>query len=148
MTTPRYARLAALAAVGLAALLAGCTINIYQDGRYQGGGKASASNPMVVVVGGKIQRVVPDPLVFAPDQVNVTVTWRLPKDGTLTFPAKGGIVFEAKASDEIVNCRASEDRKEFSCLNRHSKPGIYKYVVQVDDNGKPLDPLDPHLVDL
>lgn len=147
MTTNRIKRRATVA-VGLVSLLAGCTINIYHDGKHGGGAGASATSPMVVVVGGKIQRVVPDPLVFGADQVNVNVTWHLPKDGTLTFPAKGGIVFEAKASDEIVNCRASEDRKQFTCLNRHSKPGIYKYLVQVEDNGKPLEPLDPHLVDL
>ena len=35
---------------------------------------------------------------------------------------------------ELVRCEVrGEDAREFSCLNRHSKPGIYKYTVRVTD---------------
>ncbi len=142
MTTNRFKRLATVVA-GLFALLAGCTINIYHDGKHHsGGGKASATNPMVVVEEGKVLRVDPDPITFAKDQVDVTVTWHLPKGKGLRFPPNA-ITFDAAGSEEFVKCRPSEDASSYSCLNRHSKPGRYKYDVLVQQDGKLLDKLDP-----
>lgn len=98
------------------------------------------SKPAVAVVDGKIE-VRPDPLVFEPDAVNVIITWTLPTESALTF-SREGIVFEGK-QDEIVRCALGEDPKVFTCLNRHTKPGEYKYTVRLLDGGKPLAPLDP-----
>jgi hypothetical protein len=108
--------------------------------------KDDPAKPQVTVLAGKIQ-VQPDPIVFAKDQVNVTLTWQLPPDGKFTF-AENGIVFEKAAGDEVVNCHRGERPTEFTCLNRHTRPGIYKYDVRVLEDGKALDPLDPHMVDL
>jgi hypothetical protein len=142
MKNRRILRLA-LAAAALTALLAGCTINIYHSGPMHRA-KADPAKPQVTVVDGKIQ-VQPDPIVFAKEQVNVAITWHLPPDGKLSFP-ENGIVFERAATGEIVDCHRGEKLTTFICLNRHSKPGTYKYEVRVQQDGKPLDPLDPHVV--
>jgi len=106
--------------------------------------------------------VAPDPLVFLPEQKDVLIVWRLPKTGPYYFP-KNGIVIEGSITGkivhpptemqarggmmvmgpmamidggqtELVRCEVrGEDAREFSCLNRHSKPGIYKYTVRVTD---------------
>mgnify|MGYP000568364046 CR=1 FL=1 len=49
----------------------------------------------------------------------------------ITFPANG-VVFERAAQGEIVECQRSKDNTEFTCLNRHSKPGIYRYGINVN----------------
>ena len=87
-----------------------------------------------------------DVLRFGKDQTNVTITWRLESKGggKLTFP-ENGVVFERAAAGEIAECQRSKDNTEFTCLNRHSKPGIYRYGINVNEDGKPLKPLDPYL---
>jgi hypothetical protein len=110
--------------------------------------------------------VTPDPLYFRKDQVNVRIVWRLPEGLGLTFPANG-IVIEGevtnkppnndktprgdatqslrvvKEQNEIVDCRLAEGGLEFSCLYRHTRPGVFKYTVRVLSDGKELAPLDP-----
>lgn len=141
-------RLLLIAAAALSTLLAGCTI-IYTSDRCpvctSGGGKGDPANPAVFIADGNIQ-VDQQVLRFAKDQVNVTITWRLlnpGKDGNsgLRFP-DNGIVFERSADGEI-SCTRSADGLVFRCLNKHSKPGIYKYGVNVNENGRALKPLDP-----
>jgi hypothetical protein len=113
--------------------------------------------------------VTPDPLYFRKDQTNVRIVWRLPEGLGLTFPANGIVIegevtnkppnnekarqgavaqtlFVAKEQNEIVDCRAAEGGLEFSCLYRHTRPGVFKYTIRVLVDGKPLDPLDPTLM--
>ena len=40
-----------------------------------------------------------------------------------------------RAQDEIVGCRPIDDNAAFTCLNRHTRPGIYKYTVRVVTQG-------------
>lgn len=47
---------------------------------------------------------------------------------------------------EIVDCRPADNGLEFSCLYRHTRPGVFNYTIRVLSNGKPLDPLDPTLM--
>lgn len=134
-----------LLAAGLAALLlAGCTINLHR-GRCEpceySPGKGDPANPTVQVVDGEIA-IDQEVLRFGKDQVNVTITWRLPKG--YTFP-QNGIVFERRAADEITGCRRLENPAEFSCLNKHTRTGKYKYGVNVNEGDKPLKPLDPYV---
>jgi hypothetical protein len=149
-------------AVLLASLLGGCaTIRDYE--------RASAT-PQVTVAGGRIS-VSPDPLLFGKEQQNVLIVWQLPKGTNLRFP-EGGIVIEGEITSkvlggstdrgaqnnaapsivinrdqtEIVDCKARNEGLEFTCLNRHTRPGLYKYSIRVLEDGKPLEPLDPSVM--
>jgi hypothetical protein len=141
----RRLRLAALLSTALAtALLGGC--GMHHHHRHQppaGGGSGDPAAPQVLVSNGAIS-VDQEVLRFGKDQVNVRITWRLQGRGTgkLSFPPNG-VVFERAAQGEIVECQRSKDNTEFSCINRHSKPGIYRYGINVDEDGQPLKPLDP-----
>jgi hypothetical protein len=140
----RRLRLAALLSTALAtALLGGCGMHHHRHQPPAGGGSGDPAAPQVLVSNGAIS-VDQEVLRFGKDQVNVRITWRLQGRGTgkLSFPPNG-VVFERAAQGEIVECQRSKDNTEFSCINRHSKPGIYRYGINVDEDGQPLKPLDP-----
>lgn len=129
--------------------------------------------PKVTVENGQIQ-VNPDVLVFYRSQGAMRVTWALPRESTLRFP-QDGIVIEGeltglagaktvevrdprqrntptstpinRSQNEIVDCKPSPDFKEFSCLNRNTRSGVYKYTIRVNDGGKTLE-LDPAFVNM
>lgn len=138
------------AAALLTALLGGCSIHYHHHHPSQPGGSSTGQGdpkaPVVRVAGGTIT-VDQDVLRFGKDQVNVTVTWRLQsKDGgKLTFPPNG-VVFERAADGEVVDCKPTRDNTEFTCVNRHTKPGVYRYGINVNEDGKPLKPLDPYMM--
>ncbi len=130
----------------LAALLGGCSIHYHQYHQPPaGGGTGDPKAPKVIVSNGNIT-VDQDVLRFAKDQTNVTITWRLEgKGGRLTFP-ENGVVFERAAAGEIVDCVRIDDNTAFRCTNKHSRPGVYRYGINVNENGVPLKPLDPYLM--
>ncbi len=139
-----------LALVAVAALLGGCMGHHMHQGGGPGGpmgprGEMMHANPLVTVKGNQIS-VSPDPLVFLKDEKNVRITWRL-GDGGLSF-ADNGIVVEGPKQDEIVDCRPGASGRDFSCLNRNSRPGRYKYTIRVLKDGKPLVPRDPEIMNL
>jgi len=102
-----------------------------------------ALNPRLVVVDGKQIVVNQEPIFFAKKVKDVRVTWHAPAGSAYTF-GKDGVVID-NAADEFVDCRPAKDGKSFSCLNKHTKPGKYKYTVTLQ--GKPaIAPLDPVLV--
>ena len=116
----------------------------------------SNETPLVVVVNGEVKEVTPEPLRFNNAQGRVTIYWQAPTG--YRFAAKNGIVINGEriggpdgrldpAQNEIVECGpAREDRSEFSCVNRNSRPGIYKYTVSMETvDGKPLKPFDPSI---
>jgi hypothetical protein len=107
------------------------------------------SRPQVTVKDGRIV-VSPEILFYFPDERDVLIVWQLPKDARYRFP-KDGIVIEGKLSDrsvpapgtagptvalerqgDIVNCM-TRNEFEFTCLNRHRVPGVYKYTIRVVD---------------
>ena len=141
-------RLLPTAALLAAALLGGCSMHMHHKHPQHGGGSNTGdpTAPRVIVQNGVIS-VDQEVLRFEKGQTNVTITWRLEsKEGRrLTFPPNG-VVFERAADGEIVECRRTKDNTEFSCLNRHSKPGQYRYGINVDEDGKPLKPLDPYIM--
>jgi hypothetical protein len=155
----------ALIGVLAASLLGACASHHHGPGH-----GPSAASPLVFITfkdGLKpAVAVTPDPLYFRKDQVNVRIVWRLPEGLGLTFPDNGIVIegevtskppnndkaqrgaaaaslFVAKEQNEIVDCRPGEGGLEFSCLYRHTRPGVFKYTVRVLLDGKPLDPLDP-----
>ena len=144
----RRLRLAALLSTALAtALLGGCGMHHHHHHQPpRGGGGGDPAAPLVIVTKGTIA-VDQETLRFGKDLVNVRITWRLQsKDGgKLTFPANG-VVFERAARGEIVDCQRSKDNTEFSCINKHTKPGLYRYGINVDEDGQPLKPLDPYIM--
>ncbi len=134
---------------------------------------ARPDRPKVSVDNGQIV-VSPDALVFLRSQGATRITWSLPRDSALTFPSDG-IVIEGELSalgsgrtvevrdpkqrtsptstaidrsqNEIVDCKPSPDAKEFSCLNRNSRSGVYKYTIRVLDGGRTLE-RDPAIVNM
>lgn len=149
MKKTRWTLRLAWAVAALGTLLAGCTVNYYHADRCpqctgMTSGTGDPAKPLVSADNGRI-RVDQEVIRFGKDQVNVTITWRLPADGKLSFPANG-IVFERAAAGEITDCKRGERPTEFTCVNRHSRPGVYQYGVNVNEGDTPLKPLDPHLV--
>jgi hypothetical protein len=139
-----------IAAALTTALLSGCGMVHHRHhagmGGASGNNTGNPSTPVVPVANGQIT-VDQETLRFNKDMVNVRITWRLQsKDGgKLTFPPNG-VVFERAARGEIVDCQRSKDNTEFSCINKHTKPGLYRYGINVDEDGQPLKPLDPFVM--
>jgi len=125
-----------LIAIACAVLLSGCTSIKFVPSL------GERSRPQVAVKDGRIA-VSPEILTYFPDEREVLIVWQLPQDSRYQFP-KDGIVIEGKLSDrlvpgpgvalerqdDIVNCQARSDF-EFTCLNRHRVPGVYKYTIRV-----------------
>lgn len=148
-----------LLAVLLTAALAGCEA---LSTRYA---PPPSNRPQVSVVGDWVV-VSPEPLTFRSGAGPVQIVWQLPRGAGYSFP-QNGIVIEGqvvtplpiearerqaretivveRAQNEIVDCKPLND-VEFSCTNRATKPGVYKYTIRVLRNGKPLKPVDPHIV--
>lgn len=152
MTTRRpFTRAALVAAALLPLLLAGCGLH---HRHHQGGTRmADPANPLVRVDDKGRLSVNQEPLRFYKAQGPVTITWRLPADGGYSFP-KDGIVIEglvnqatrAASVNEEFQCGPGAKPNEFSCLNRNSRPGEYKYTVRALQDGKPLPALDPRII--
>jgi hypothetical protein len=107
------------------------------------GMKADPVNPHVSILDGKQIVVNQEPLFFAKGVQNVRINWQLPPDSKYTFPKDGIVVNDAR--EEIVDCRVEKNGLAFSCLNRHTKPGKYKYTIKVE--GSPaVAPLDPIVI--
>jgi hypothetical protein len=117
---------------------------------------AAAPNPTmpkISIVDGKYLVVDQEPLVFTARQKEkeVRITWQLPREGGYRFP-KDGITFtdgkkrtglRATIDKQIGDCEQREDGLQFTCVNRHERPGTYKYTIKVEKDGKGLKPLDP-----
>lgn len=101
-------------------------------------------NPEVHVVAGVPE--APESLRFNRGERG-RITWHLKTHG-FRF-ARDGIVFEARAAGEIVDCRRENNEMKFSCNNLHGKEGqglFYKYAINVEDSqGKRLTK-DPYIL--
>jgi len=118
--------------------------------------------PQVFVVDGRLLVVNAEPLVFT-RRGEVTITWHLPKG--YTFDEKQGIVIEGRLVSQTkvlreglvhqtyvldpkqdeIKCSPGKDGSEFSCVNRNTKVGRYKYTIRVRGDTK-VEPLDPWLM--
>ena len=66
------------------------------------------------------------------------ITWQLISAG-YTFPSNG-IVFASGAGQ--FECHVEANGRRFMCHNKHTKPGKYKYTINI--TGSPaVPPLDP-----
>jgi hypothetical protein len=101
-------------------------------------------NPRLAVVDKKQIVVNQEPIFFSKRQKSVRVTWHVPINTKYRF-GKDGITFDKSAADEIVDCRPEKGGRVFSCLNKNTKPGSYKYTIALEGEPK-IKPLDPALV--
>ena len=144
-----------------AAVLAGCAGHRH----HHAGGDGPRSmhfNPMVSVKGGVVS-IAPEPLVFLRSEKNVDITWRLPPglsfpengiviEGRVIEPPKGATTATARqgldSRQEEIVCPKQPGGQTFTCKNRNSRPGIYKYTIRVLQDGKPLPAYDPSIMNL
>ena len=107
------------------------------------------ANPRVLVTNGKLS-VDQEPLRFFKKQGKVKITWRLPAQGGYSFPADGIVIERADPASpdprEEFRCARGQNPRHFVCENRNSVPARYKYTVKAEQNGQPLEPLDPIIV--
>lgn len=140
-------RLSLTVAIALSTLIGACSLF---------SSRATPDKPLVTISNGKIA-VEPEPLVFKVGGGAVDIVWRT--DGKTLFAAENGIVIDGEVAvkdgpiinprqDEIVNCRASQDRTTYTCTNKRSRKGLFKYTVRLVQDGKPLPPHDPGIMNL
>lgn len=130
------------------------------------------SHPQVTLRDGRIV-VSPEILFYFPDERNVLIVWQLPKDSKYRFTTQDsifkvdGIVIEGRMTDrvvrgpaapnsvglekqdEIAGCAVRNEGLEFTCLNKHTRSGVYKYTIRVvsPDSKEPLV-RDPPIVNM
>ncbi len=102
--------------------------------------KPDPTKPQVSVVDGRIN-IDQEVIEFKPEEKDVTIAWQLPKDSKHRF-TRDGIVIE-KGEGEFVQCQTRSEGIEFTCLNRHTRPGEYKYSIKVQDGNQPPIVRDP-----
>ena len=135
-------RLHLIALAGLLTLgLTGCHVMRHK------GGPVDRAKPQVGVVDGKIT-IDQEVLYFPAGQGPVTITWTLDPKSGYEFDPKIGIIFDPRAENEIVNCRRSDKSPlVFTCDNRHSRRGYYKYDINVrTPDGKSTIGRDPFVM--
>ena len=66
-----------------------------------------------------------------------TIVWNLPEKSNYLFPRDGIVIDPGNFSP----CAATAGGKNFTCVKRGHRLGHYKYIVNVNDGSKPLDPL-------
>lgn len=124
-------------------------------------GMPTNDRPVVKLVGSQVS-VDPPTLHFRSSQGAVPIRWTLDGPAGAKF-ADDGIVIEGEVTDgtrevrpnlplnrqqrEVVDCRIQPGGRDFMCLNRNTRPGVYKYTVKlIAPDGTRLPPLDPMLV--
>lgn len=130
--------------------LGGCNIINSQSPGY-----GNSASPALSVVGGSI-RLDQEVLVFqsAPGKP-IAITWKLGPDAGYKF-AERGIVIEGRLTDEvlrgekpsvvldpkqdeIVDCKPLDNTGlAFTCTNKRSRPGLYKYSIRLTDGKSEL----------
>ena len=97
-------------------------------------GAAGVKNIDVKVEGRKI--VVSEEYAVVKADIG-TIMWNLPPDGSHVFPRDGIVIDPGNFSP----CAPTKGGKSFTCPKRGHRLGHYKYIVNVNDGTKPLDPL-------
>ncbi len=142
-----------LTAVVAATILAGCAHE--RNGLYGKG--IDPAKPKITIEGGSI-KIDQDLLVFRPNERGM-ITWSLPENGPYRFP-ENGIVIEGRLLDqvirgrppsvaldpdqkEIVDCAVVKGGLQFTCNNKHTTSGFFKYTIRVT-NGSTVLVRDPN----
>ena len=97
-------------------------------------GAAGVKNIDVKVEGTKI--VVSEEYAVVKADIG-TIVWNLPEKSNYLFPRDGIVIDPGNFSP----CAATAGGKNFTCVKRGHRLGHYKYIVNVNDGSKPLDPL-------
>ncbi len=141
-----------LAAGLLTLLMSGCALHERMHEHMHGPGQADPANPKVLVKNGKLS-VNLEPLRFSKADGSVNITWHLPPGDVYAFATNGIVVEPAvagtKAARNVVDefqCGPGKTPTEYTCLNRNTGPGKYKYTVRVLEKGVMLEPLDPFII--
>jgi hypothetical protein len=146
-----------LIAVLFGVLMTGCA---HHRHGYDGKGP-NPSLPQVTVVGDDI-KVDQEILVFRPGMGGL-ITWTLPANSPYRF-AENGIVIEGRLVDRVIRgeqvsvvldtrpgdigeCKRAKEGLEFTCVNKHTMPGVYKYTIRLIGGAKPLQ-RDPPIVNM
>jgi hypothetical protein len=131
--------------IGAAMLVGGC---VAQQTR------GTPERPEIVVAGGAVQRINPEPLEFAARKGAVVIHWTAPSGHLFAGPGIridgeveriGGPVFDKNPS-EVGKCVVTGNRQQVQCTNQRSRKGIYKYTVLLQRDGKALPAFDPYIV--
>jgi hypothetical protein len=126
-------RHSAYVVVAISLALGGC-VEMPSMGDGRPGGAGGTKTIEVTVVGGKI--VVPEYLAVVTRDIG-TITWSLPEKSNYLFPRDGIVIDPGNFSP----CAPTAGGKSFTCVKRGHRLGHYKYIVNVNDGSKPLDPL-------
>lgn len=164
---PRYAL--SLPALALALTMGGCAMHHAQH-HDQHLGAMLHERPLVYVKSGVIS-VSPEPVVLHPGAGDKGITWRLPRGTSFDGPgivvlgrlvdAKGeavpptqraletpGLKVDERQRDAFA-CTVAEDRQSVRCspTGKPGSRGVYKYLIRVLHDGKPLS-WDPNILHL
>ena len=90
---------------------------------------------ITVIKDRKTIAVSEDPAIVTADKG--AITWNLPNESSYLFPRDGIVIDPGNFSP----CVPTEGGKSFMCVKRGHQVGYYKYIVNVNDGSKPLDPL-------
>ncbi|HTN48774.1 MAG TPA: hypothetical protein VMK32_05025 [Burkholderiaceae bacterium] len=136
-------------AVALAIVGVGCAVKAQL-------GPPSNERPLVTLTNNDIA-VQPAELVFE-RRGSVVIRWQLPDGASYEFPNNGIVIAREVASasdlrpggkgdkqDEVVRCERVANGRAFQCQNNNSRPGTYKYTVNLVDRGRPVSK-DPVIV--
>jgi hypothetical protein len=165
-----------VAALVAAGVLGGCAMHHGERGEHHEHHRRSMGlqqhlQPQVSVKGGVIS-VSPEPLVYLKDEGAVSIVWHAPKG--YTFPSDGivveGQLVDAKTGEplrptqtmrppadrirldskqqQIVDCKVDGEGQRFSCRNRNSGFGWFKYSIRLLHDGKPVGPVDPEIMNV
>lgn len=132
---------AAFHAIVFAVALSGCAANLLHVDN------GNPYNPVVTVVDDLAIKVEPDPLRFLKHEQNVRITWQIPSESRYTFTEDGIVIRETSGATISARtefkCGRDQDPRKFSCLNKHTGPGKYKYIIKVEGPHQimPLDPI-------
>lgn len=161
-----------LAAAALAVLvLSGCAIQIQQQEKQRVGScplacnRAEPRQPVVSIDPKGGIGLNSSVLAFETGRGPYTITWRLDDSAKgYRFDPKAGIVIEGRlldemlrsgerkavllgAQDQIGDCRLADERgTSFTCVNRASSPGIFKYTIRLIDGQGRVVEKDPPIL--
>lgn len=102
--------------------------------------------PVVTVTNGRIS-VSPDPLEFGRGQRDVVIIWTLDDSAAgFRFADANGINI-GNPQREFDNARVIGNGRQFQVLNRNTRPGTYKYTINLVGPNGPVA-LDPTIVNM
>ncbi len=105
-------------------------------------GRLGEPRPVHVTVNADRKLVVDQEPIYVKAK-DATIVWRLPALSRLTFaPGAERIIVTESPVDEF-KCSVTDSGKMLTCIDRNTKSGRYKYMLSVQEDGKPLEPLDP-----